>query len=121
MVKVKGKIKPWCQYCFIKRRKGRLYNYCSVDPRHKHRTNGPWSVKFSSVLRPLEHNEVQLRIGKEDTFIKMPESPILSLTEAPAEKDFLVKTQNINKIVGHESKDEQIDKIMYRIRRGNQI
>ena len=36
----------------------------------------------------------------------MPESPILSLTEAPAEKDFLVKTQNINKIVGHESKDE---------------
>lgn len=57
-MKVKGKIKPWCKFCFTKRKKGRLYNYCKVDPRHKHRTTGPWSAKFSTMMRPLEYDEI---------------------------------------------------------------
>ena len=43
MVKVRGKLKPWCKYCYTKKKKGRLYNFCKIDPRHKHRT------KFFSV------------------------------------------------------------------------
>lgn len=38
MVKVAGKLKPWCKHCYQKMKKGRMYNYCSIDPRHKHRT-----------------------------------------------------------------------------------
>jgi ribosomal protein L36 len=51
MVKVAGKLKPWCKHCYQKMKKGRMYNYCSIDPRHKHRTKESLLGRKEGLIR----------------------------------------------------------------------
>lgn len=46
-MKLKSKITNHCKHCFTVQKKGRTYNYCRLDPRHKHRTRS--RKRFSSV------------------------------------------------------------------------
>jgi len=36
-MKVKSSVRRICEYCYMVRRKGRLYVYCRKHPRHKQR------------------------------------------------------------------------------------
>lgn len=36
-MKVRASVKKRCEWCYVVRRKGRLYIYCKKNPKHKQR------------------------------------------------------------------------------------